>query len=39
MGQGCPREKQKRAQEPINRKTNVHVRPLGERINGKPKEA
>ena len=39
MGQGCPREKEKRTQEPISRKTNGHVKPLGERINGRPKEA
>ena len=39
MGQGCPREKQKGTQEPISRKTNGHVNPLGERINGRPKEA
>ena len=37
MGQGCPRKKQKGTQEPI--KTNGHVRPLEERINGRPKEA
>ena len=38
MGQGCPREKTKGTQEPISRKTNCYVKPLGERINGKPKE-
>ena len=38
-GQGCPREKQKGTQEPISRKTNSHIRPLGARINGRPKEA
>ena len=39
MGQRCSREKQKGTQEPISRKTDGHVKPLGERINGKPKEA
>ena len=39
MSQGCPREKQKRTQEPISRKTNGHVRLLGERITGRPKVA
>ena len=39
MSQGCPREKTKRTQEPINRKTNGHIKPLGERVNGRPKEA
>ena len=39
MGQGCPREKQKGTQEPISRKINGHVRPLGKRINGRPKKA
>ena len=39
MGQGCPREKQKGTQKPISRKTNGHVKPLGETIYGKPKEA
>ena len=39
MGQGCPREKEKRTQEPISRKTNGHVKPLGEKVNGRPKEA
>ena len=39
MGQGCPREKTKGTQEPISRKTNSHIKPLGERINGRPKEA
>ena len=39
MGQGCPREKEKRTQKPISRKTNGHVKPLGERINGRPKGA
>ena len=32
-------EKIKGTQEPISRKTNGHVKPLGERINGRPKEA
>ena len=32
MGQGCPREKQKRTQKPISRKINGHVKPLKERI-------
>ena len=39
MGQGCPREKTKETQEPISRKTNGHVKSLGERINSRPKEA
>ena len=39
MGQGCPREKEKRTQKPISRKTNGHVKPLGGRINGRPKGA
>ena len=39
MGQGCPREKTKETQEPISRKTNGHAKPLGERVNGWPKEA
>ena len=39
MGQRCLREKQKGTQELISRKTNGHVRPLGKRINGRPKEA
>ena len=39
MGQGCAREKTKETQEPISRKTDGHVKPLGERINGRPKEA
>ena len=39
MGQGCPREKIKRTQELISRKTNGHVKPLRKRINGRPKEA
>jgi len=34
-----PKRKTKVTQEPISRKTNGHVRPLGERINGRPKEA
>ena len=38
-GQGCPREKTKGIQEPISRKTNGHVKTLGERVNGRPKEA
>ena len=38
MGQGCPRERQKWTQEPI-RKTSGHTKPLGERVNGWPKEA
>ena len=33
------REKKKGTQEPINGKTNGHVKPLGERVNGSPKEA
>ena len=39
MGQGCPREKTKETQELISRKTNGHVKPLEERINGRPKNA
>ena len=39
MGQRCPRERKKRDTEPISRKINDHVRSLGERINGRPKEA
>ena len=39
MSQGCPREKKKGTQEPISRKTNGHVKPLGERINGRSREA
>ena len=35
----APREKQKGTQKPISRKTNGHVRPLGETIYGRPKEA
>ena len=38
-GQGCPREKTKGTQEPISRKTNGHFKVLGERVNGRPKEA
>ena len=34
MGQGCPKRKTKRTQEPISRKTNGHTKPLGERVNG-----
>ena len=34
-----PKRKTKVTQEPISRKTNGHVRPLGEIINGRPKEA
>ena len=33
------RKKKKRDTEPISRKINDHVRSLGERINGRPKEA
>ena len=32
-------KKTKGTQEPISRKTNDHVKPLGERVNGGPKEA
>ena len=39
MGQGCPSEKTKKTQKPISRKTNGHVKPLGERVNCRPKEA
>ena len=39
MDQRCPREKTKGKQELISRKTNHHVKPLGERVNSKPKEA
>ena len=39
IDQRCPREKTKTTQELISRKTNRHVKPLGERVNGKPKEA
>ena len=39
MDQRCPREKTKGTHELISRKTNGHVKPLGERVNGKPKEA
>ena len=39
IGQGCSREKTKGTQEPISRKTNSHVKPLGERVNSRPKEA
>ena len=39
MGQECPREKTKGTQELISRKTNGHVKPLWERVNGRPKEA
>ena len=42
MGQGYPRErkkKKKRTQELISRKINGHVKPLGKRINSRPKEA
>ena len=38
MGQGCPREKEKRTQKPISRKTNGHDKALGEQVNGRPKE-
>ena len=47
MGQGSPiklvkahgnAELVKGTQEPISRNTNGHVKPLGERINGRPKE-
>ena len=31
-------KKTKGTQEPISRKTNGHVKALGERVNGKPKE-
>ena len=31
-------KKIKGTQEPISRKTNGHVKALGERVNGKPKE-
>ena len=34
-----PKRKKKGTQEPISRKTNGHVKPLGERINGMSKEA
>ena len=33
-----PKRKTKGIQELISRKTNGHVKPFGERINGKPKE-
>ena len=39
MGQRCPSEKTEGTQEPISRKTNGHVKALGERVNGRPKEA
>ena len=39
MGQGCPREKTKGTQELISKKTNGYVKALGERVNGRPKEA
>ena len=48
MGQGSPiklvkahgnAELVKGTQEPISRKTNGHVKPLGERINDRPKRA
>ena len=32
-------EKTKGIQEPMSRNTNSHAKPLGERINGRPKEA
>ena len=38
-GPRMPKRKIKGTQEPISRKTNGHVKPLGERINGRPKEA
>ena len=34
-----PKRKTKGTQEPISKKTNGHVKPLGERINDRPKEA
>ena len=34
-----PKRKIKRTQEPMSRKTNGHVKTLGERVNGRPKEA
>ena len=34
-----PKRKTKGTQEPISRKTNGHVKPLGERINSRPKGA
>ena len=37
-GPRMPQRKTKKTQEPISRKTNGHVKPLGERINGRPKE-
>ena len=33
------KKKTKGTQEPISRKTNGHVKTLGERVNGRPKEA
>ena len=39
MGQGCPREKTKGTQKPVSRKTNGHVKALGEKVNGRPKDA
>ena len=39
MGQGCPKEKTKGTQETISKKTNGHVKALGERVNGRPKKA
>ena len=33
------KKKTKRTQEPINRKTNGHDKALGDRVNGRPKEA
>ena len=39
MGQGCLKEKTKGTHEPISRKTNCYVKAVGERVNGRPKEA
>ena len=33
-----PKRKTKGTQEPISRKTNGHVKTLGERVNGRPKK-
>ena len=32
------KRKTKGTQEPISRRTNDHAKPLGERVNGRPKE-
>ena len=38
-GPRMPKRKIKGTQEPISRKTNGHVKPLGGKINSRPKEA